>query len=255
MRATLATKPTDKHFLIRVGGNVSLITGLWPDAALRRDGNLVHAWPKLHQKQVAPLTLRLIRIGRCHNAVYLLTNVLDSNRLSKQAAGAIYRLRWGVELLFRTLKRTLGYAKPRSKAGRRARIEREWGLITMTIFASLGIDALRRRRRDPRRLSPAAMIHALRDSLLHAANKSPARATAALNRALANAVKDDYHRHRSKRSRHRRITKNTPRPLTLNPPRIRSALPRNENSPRNAAIPSLLSLRRCPLGAADFVIR
>lgn len=215
----------DKHFLIRVGGNVSLITGLWPDAALRRHGNLVHAWPKLHQKRVAPLTLRLIRIGRGHNAVYLLTNVLDSNRLSKQTAGTIYRLRWGVELFFRTLKRTLGYAKLRSKAGRRARIELEWGLITMTIFALLGIDALRRRHRDPRRLSPAAMIHALRDSLLHAANKAPARATAALNRALADAVKDDYQRHRSKCSRHRRITKNMPRPLTLKPPRIRPATP------------------------------
>ncbi len=212
-----------KHFLIRVGGNVSLITRLWPEATLRRNRDLVYAWPKNHQQRVAPLTLRLIRVGSRENPVFLLTNVLDLRRLSKRMAGTIYRRRWGVELFYRTLKRTLGYAKLRSQAGRRARIELEWGLVTMAIVAMMGIDALHRRRRDPRRLSPARLIRALRTALLRGGNGRPTRADAALHRALANAVKDDYQRHASKRSRHRPITKNTPYPLVLKPPRLRRA--------------------------------
>lgn len=41
-------------------------------------------------------------------AVYLLTNVLDSRGLSKKAAGNIYRKRWGVETFFRFFKHVLG---------------------------------------------------------------------------------------------------------------------------------------------------
>jgi hypothetical protein len=212
-----------QSFLIRVGGNVSLLTRLWPNAALRRERNIVYAWPKKHQDRVAPLTLRLIRIGSGKNAVFLLTNILDSRRLSKRTAGMIYRLRWGVELFYRTLKRTLGYAKLRSKAGRRARIELEWALITMTIVAMLGIDALGRRRRDPRRLSPASLIRTLRASLLRGGSERPRWADVPLQQALGTAIKDDYQRHSAKRSRHRPITRNTPYPLALKPPRLRAA--------------------------------
>jgi len=215
-----------KHFLIRVGGNVSLLTQLWPDAALRCRGDIVYAWPKHHRQRVAPLTLRLIRVGSRKNRVFLLTNVLDSGQLSKRTAGTIYRLRWGVELFYRTLKRTLGYAKLRSKAGRRARIELEWGLIALAIAVMMGVNALHRRHRDPRRLSPARLIHALRAALLRSDRGRPSRADAVLHRALANAVKDDYQRHASKRSRHRPITPNTPFPLVLKPPRLRPATAR-----------------------------
>lgn len=212
-----------KHFLIRIGGNVSLLTKLWPDAALRRDRNIVYAWPKKHQERVAPLTLRLIRVGSGKKPVFLLTNVIDPGRLSKSMAGSIYRLRWGIELFYRTLKRTLGYAKLRSKAGRRARMELEWALITMTIIAMMGIDALRRRRRDPRRLSPAPLIRALRVSLLRGGNARPRQTGDILSHAMAASVKDDYHRHAPKRSRYRPITRITPSPLVLKPPRLRAA--------------------------------
>jgi hypothetical protein len=211
------------HFLIRVGGNVSLIKRLWPDADLRRTRDIVYVWPKKEQERIAPLRLRLIRIGPGKRAVFLLTNALDTRRLSKRMAGKIYRLRWGVELFYRTLKRTLGYAKLRSHAARRARIELEWGLITMAILVMLGIDALCRKRRDPRRLSPAPLIRTLRGSLLRGGNEKSHRARAALQQAMRTAVKDDYQRHASKRSRYRPVTRNTPYPLVLKPPRIRTA--------------------------------
>jgi len=211
------------QFLIRVGGNVSLLTGLWPDARVERHGDIVYAWPRLKRHNAAPLRLRLIRVGGRHTPVHLLTNVLDHRRLNKRAAGAIYRKRWGVELFYRMFKRTLGYAKLRSRAGRRARLELEWGLIAATIMTLLGIDALRRARKDPRRLSPAGLVRVLRTALLRGRQDAGARAAATLRRRLAGSLRDRYKRRADKRSRHRPVTRITPRPLKLKPPRLRKA--------------------------------
>jgi len=212
-----------KRFLIRVGGNVHLITRLWPDAETHYEGHIVYVWPKNRRKESPPLMLRLIKVGRAPKAVYLLTNVLDAKRLSQHAAGAIYRLRWGVELFFRTLKRTLGYAKLQSRAARRARIELEWALIAMAITMMMGMDSASQHRIDPGRLSPAHLLRTLRAFLLRGAAPCPWTGRAALARALASGLKDDYRRRKPKRSRYRPKTKNTPKPLVLKPPRIRPA--------------------------------
>ena len=222
-RAWSALHTNAKSFLIRVGGNVSLIRDLFPDARIDHLENIVYVWPIKEQNTVAPLRLRLIRVGSKKSPVYLITNVLDPARLSKRAAGTIYRLRWGVELFYRTLKRTLGYAKLRSKSGRRGKLELEWGLITATILALIGTHALRRRRIDPRRQSPAGMARVLRAALLRGIGQSPGPALAAMNRALARAVKDSYRRKKSKRARHNPKTKNTPDTHGLKPPRVRNA--------------------------------
>jgi len=215
-----------KPFLIRVGGNVRLITHLWPDAETRYEGDIVYVWPKKCQRGgLPPLMLRLIQVGSGRKAVYLLTNVLDNQQLSRRDAGEIYRQRWGAELFFRTLKRSLGYAKLQSRAGRRARIELEWALIAMMIMTMTGLDSASRRRIDPERLSPAHLIRTLRVSLLRGARKSPSKGRAALTRALVSDLKDNYDRRKPKRSRHRPQTKNTPKPLVLKPPKIRPATP------------------------------
>ena len=167
--------------------------------------------------------LRLIKVGRGRKAVYLLTNVPDAKRLSQRDAGKIYRLRWGAGLFFRTLKRTAGYAKLQSRAGRRARIELEWALIAMMIATMMGIDSASRRGIDPVRLSPAHLIHTLRSFLLRRPAHSPSKGRATLSRALASGLKDTYRRRRPKESRHRPKTRNTPRPLVLKPPQIRRA--------------------------------
>lgn len=208
-------------FLIRVGGNVRLITDLWPDAKTTQDCDMVYVWPNKARKTNPPLKLRLIKVGSKHKAVYLLTNVLDAKRLSKKAAGTIYRKRWGVELFYRTLKRTLGCAKLHSKAAHRARIELEWTMVALTIATLLGIDAAVARRRDPRRLSPAQLIRTLRETLRGGAASRP-HARAALERALANCRKDTYQRKASKPSRHRITTTNTPT-TRIQPPIVRKA--------------------------------
>jgi len=210
-----------KHFLIRVGGNVRLITQLWSNVQTRRERDIVYVWPKSAQKSSSPLKLRLIKVGSGPQAVYLLTNVLDSRRLSKKAAGNIYRKRWGVELFYRTFKRTLGYAKLRSKVGRRAEIEMEWAFVAMTIATMLGIDSTARRGHNPRRLSPAQLIRTLRNSLLREGGAGR-RAHAALDRAIGAGLKDRYKRRSSKQSRHRVITTSTPKQM-LQPPIVRPA--------------------------------
>lgn len=210
-----------KSFLIRVGGNVRLLTDLWPEARTRRRNDIVYVWPKTSRKTTAPIQLRLIKIGSGAKAVHLLTNVLDTKRLPRRAAGAIYRKRWGVEVFYRTLKRTWGCAKLRSRAARRARIELEWTLIALTIATLLGIDATVKRGCDPRRLSPAQLIRTLRESLRRSDARGP-HAAALQRRALGHCLKDTYQRKASKHSRHRIITTMTPNPR-LQPPILQKA--------------------------------
>jgi hypothetical protein len=42
--------------------------------------------------------------------VYLLTNVMETTRLSRRMAGEFYRACWGIEVEYRGLKQTLGSA-------------------------------------------------------------------------------------------------------------------------------------------------
>jgi len=218
-----------RRFLIRVGGNVRLITGLWPDAVTRRRRDIVCVWPKGRQNDAEPLTLRLIRVGSGDKTVHLLTNVLESTRLSKRTAGELYRLRWGVELFYRTLKRTLDYAKLRSKAGRRARLELEWSLIATSILTMMGIDALKRRRRDPRRLSHAQLLRVLRRTLLVQSLPATRSRRTTFDRDLGSCLKDAYQRKKPKHARHRGVTKNTPSPLRLKPPQTRPATQKEQD--------------------------
>jgi len=225
-----------QKFLIRVGGNVSLIRDLFPGSKFERSGDVVYVWPLHRQKQAAPLRLRLIKVKGGKSPVYLVTNVMDRRRLARKSAGKIYRLRWGVELFYRTLKRSLGLAKLRSRCAVRAQVELEWAMVTMTLVALLGIDRLHRRRIDPKRLSPATLIQTLRASLLRDAPPRSARWVAAnLNRSIAAAVGDRYRRKSKKRSRYRAITTNTP-VLTSLPPSIRKATADERQRARDTCI-------------------
>jgi hypothetical protein len=210
-----------RDFLIRVGGNVHLLRKLWPGAALEKKGDIVYAWPRNMQHRCPPLVLRLIRVGNGAARVYLLTNILDKRRLSRNAAGKIYRLRWGAELFYRTFKRTLGLVKLKSQSGRRARVELEWGLVACCIMTLLGASAMGRRKVDPRRMSAAGLWRVLRKSLHHG---RPGRDSGRrLRCALSRCVRDTYQRRGAKASRHRPRTKNTPKRHRLKPPKIRAA--------------------------------
>ena len=210
-----------RDFLIRVGGNVSLLEKLWPEAAIERKGDIVYAWPRKMQHKCPPLRLRLIRVGKGSSCVHLLTNVIQGRGLSCKAAGKIYRLRWGAEIFYRAFKRTLGFVKLQSRSGVRGRVELEWALVACLILILMGIGAMTRRKIESRRLSPAGLLEVVRKSLVHG---TPGRdAVQRLRGDLARCVRDKYRRQSSKASRHRPKTKNTPKHHQLKPPKIRLA--------------------------------
>lgn len=210
-------------FLIRVGGNIGLLTSR-RGGVQQRGGprsEVVYVWPPARRRTDPPLRVRLIRLPSGTGAIHLLTNVLDKRRLSDGAAGRLYRLRWGVEVFYRTLKQTLGLSKLRSTSGRRAEVELHWGLLTLAIMGLLALPAIRQQHHPPHRLSPAGVLRVLRVTLRSPCLRHPVRAAALLMRRLSQAVKDSYIRRSNKASRHRPLTRNTPFPLQLKPPRLR----------------------------------
>lgn len=189
------------HFLIRVGKNVRLLKEL---GEYRREGkHTVYLWP-LNRRSRRPLTLRLIQVGN----VYLVTNVLESPRLSKEAAGDLYRRRWKIEIAFRSLKQTLQRYAVRSGTARHCRVELAWAVIGLWALCLIGAVALARAHIEPQWLSVAAALKAVRDAA-HRPDKLNA-----LRSALRKAKLDGYRRRQSKASR------NWPR--KKNPPQIKA---------------------------------
>jgi hypothetical protein len=73
-------------FLIRVGGNITLLKGLGYHHE-ERDGP-VYLWPVGHRR-CRPLVLRLVELTEGSQAVCLLTNVLDPGQLGDEEAAAL----------------------------------------------------------------------------------------------------------------------------------------------------------------------
>ncbi len=177
-------------FLIRAGANVRLLTQL--DLRVKQHRDRVWVWPVKHRNR-PPLALRLIRIGK----MCLLTNLLDPAQLSRQAAGRLYRLRWGVEVFFRSYKQTLEGRKLRSGSPRQARAELHWGITGLLLLGLMSLE--RRGKRDqPRSLSVAGALRTIRLALR---TTSAWRRRGSLLDLLKTARQDGYCRHGSKRSR------------------------------------------------------
>ena len=107
----------------------------------------VYYWPETAQKeQQPPLLCRLIRIratGQAKNDVWLLTNILDSEKLSLKTAAKFYRWRWRNEGLFRTYKRTLKKFKLASRSVKLIHRELEGSLLALQILLAHADLALR----------------------------------------------------------------------------------------------------------------
>lgn len=107
----------------------------------------VYYWPETVQKEKQPpLLCRLIRIqatGQIKNDVWLLTNILDPQRLSAKTAAKFYRWRWRNEGLFRTYKRTLKKFKLSSRTVKLIHRELEGSLLALQILLAHADLALR----------------------------------------------------------------------------------------------------------------
>ena len=101
----------------------------------------VYYWPEEQQKKKRPpLKVRLIRAHTpgCKKAVWLLTNVLDSKKLSVEMASKFYKMRWENEGFFRSYKRTLGKVKLHSRSVRMVHREAEGSLLAVQLLLAQG---------------------------------------------------------------------------------------------------------------------
>ena len=196
-------------FLIRVGSNVTLLRKL--GYAVKEHRNTVYLWPLEKQGRqghkgkkrknlmgvAAPMVLRLIRLTDAKGRpMCLLTNVLEKGRLSDGVAVRMYCLRWGVEVMWRDLKQTMGHHKMLSGTPERAAAELDWAMAGLWMMELICVQGMVRSGRLPRSYSPAASLRVLRQAM---SGKRKQRRRLTLE--LSDALRDTYHRHRPKRAR------------------------------------------------------
>jgi hypothetical protein len=161
----------------------------------------------------------LVKVKSKGRWVYLLTSVRDGRRLNDAQVGELYRLRWGIEVMYRTLKRTLEHHTLRSDTAARAKVELDWYMVGLWVLGLMTLEATVAPRRAHRRWSAASALSSVRRAMRNA--RRPRR-EGGLRRQLKRAVRDSYVRTGPKRARH------YPRQKTERPagrPQIRMATP------------------------------
>ncbi len=132
----------DVLFLLRMCSNAKLYTAKQVALERYREG-IVYYWPSQKDGKAGalPLRLRLIRIRarRRKHDVWLLTNVLDRQRLRSSLAGQLYRWRWQSEGCFRTYKHTLKKVKLVSRTLRLVHREAEGSWLALQLLMAQGV--------------------------------------------------------------------------------------------------------------------
>jgi Transposase DDE domain len=205
-------------FLIRMSAKDMLYTERpleKPDLRKFTEGE-VWCWPiEARNQDLPPLRVRLIRLHgkQRRKDVWLLTNVLDCQRLSIEQAGRYYRWRWENEGLFRTYKRTLAKVKLLSRTVRLVHREAEASLLAAQLLLAQGVRAVSARhpRRSPRPCSPRRVLLAIRAVIL---GRIGVRQRQAYRQRLAKALREQRQRTSSKVKRvwPRRVNHKPPKP-------------------------------------------
>jgi Transposase DDE domain len=135
-----------RSFLLRMSSKIDLYTLEKTTLKTWSEGP-VYYWPAYVQKQgKPPIACRLIRVpakGQVKRDVWLLTNILDSERLTLATASKFYRWRWRNEGMFRTYKRTIKKLKLSSRTVRLVHREAEASLLALQILLAHADLALR----------------------------------------------------------------------------------------------------------------
>ena len=194
------------NFLIRVGGNVSLL-GKQVDFKRGKDG-IVWCWPKDKMNSGAPpLKLRLVQVKIGQTVMWMLTSVLSCHELSAKRIIRYYQMRWGIEIEFRGLKQTLDHSKLQCRTSERVLVELDWsirGLAVAKLLAlreQIGTAKESVEESTPQALSLANTMQALRDCMRNA-HQIPASGQE-LKLKLAGALIQRYHARTDKKARYR----------------------------------------------------
>jgi hypothetical protein len=182
-------------FLIRCASATTLLAEVsWSRIERQGQQQLVYLWPQNRRGQL-PLRLRLIVLKRHGQRVYLLTNVLESQRLSRALAGALYAARWGVETDYRALKQTLERRRVLAKTPRAGAWELAGNVLALALLL---LQAAVAQGARVSRVSVAGVLRIVRRALECLRWRQSSRWFVA---ALRGAQRDGYHRRRSKRAR------------------------------------------------------
>jgi hypothetical protein len=203
-------------YLFRVGANVKLLRRL---GYVREHAGIVYCWPAdAARKGQPPLVLRLLRlrVGRCE--MHLVTNVLDEEALPVDEVVRLYKLRWGVELQFRTVKQTFGRRKLRSRTPARAYVELDWSLVGLWLIQLFAVKEQLEIGGIPEHCSVALAINVVRETCRHWWE----RPEQAFTTKLQSATKDTHERHGSKKARYRPNYKDKPK---AGEPKVSDATP------------------------------
>jgi hypothetical protein len=209
------------YFLLRVGGNIQLLTELGYEHEVQ--GQTVYLWPQSRRGQT-PLVLRLIVVCDAgKRPVYLLTNVSDRQQLSDQQAADLYRLRWEIELYYRTAKQTFGHHQLLSHSPQAALLEQTWIVLGLWLMQSMTLSAVKATGRLPQDCSPAKARTILRRTMRRALSPSHICPKQPLRERLGGAIKDRHLRRGPKQTRaHPRKKEQRP----PNPPQFQVATER-----------------------------
>jgi hypothetical protein len=208
----------EKSFVLRVGSNITLLSQL--GYYYREQDGVVYLWPDKF-RHCPPLVLRLIVLQRGRQTVSLITNVLDEQQLTAEAAAEIYGLRWGQEVYHRSFKQTLKRRTLLCRTPRNCLVEAEWIVLGLWLLGLLQIMPGIERNRSPRKWSVARTRDVVRRAM-H--NQRPGGRLAArresFQQALQRATQDDYTRYGSKAARNYPRKKREKPP---GPPKIKTA--------------------------------
>lgn len=196
------------HFLVRVGGNVRLLTGL--GYQIEKKQGYVYCWPSaMMKKKLPPLKLRLVKCVVGKKKMSLLTSVLDQDQLTDQEIAQLYQDRWGIELEFRCLKQTFERRKLRSRNCDRALVEMDWSIFGMAVLELLALkEQLQQRNADPMKLSFAQVLDGVRAALKNLGRRMTNRPD--IRTVLRSAIVDSYARKASKAARYKFTRKTKP---------------------------------------------
>lgn len=177
-------------FLMRVGRNVRLLEKLgWE---VEQERQTVYLWPQERHEE-PPLALRLIRLERDGKSMALLTN-LEPEQLSDAEAQELYRRRWELEVMYRSLKQTLGKRQLRCGDPALAGVELDWSMTGLWLLGLLAVQAAG--LKQP--WSTAGALKAVRVAMRRSRQRVGRRA---LPRLLRAAVRDGYVRKGKKSAR------------------------------------------------------
>ena len=220
------------NFLVRVGGNVDLLSEYADIQKL--GGGIVLCWPKGRMKSGdPPLRLRLVRVQVGKTMMWMLTSVLGERSLTLKQIVEYYKLRWLIEVEFRGLKQTIDKHKLRCRNNGRLLAELDWSLQGMAYAELLAMRAqIPKAEKANEKFSPRdrSLAETLRVLRRYMRNLDQSAKPDALLNDLCDAVVQRYNNRTDKRARYR--PKN-PDIKPLGDPTIRKLTPKEKKKLRS----------------------